>query len=81
MYIPEFRSQNRAGSDTVHFIRAPITKVELSFETERWAACENANVNIGCKIVLGQKSNAVTMVARPSLGIVGGLGGGEMLHP
>lgn len=46
------RSQNRTGSGTVRFIGAAITQVELSFETERWAACENTNVNIDCKIVL-----------------------------
>lgn len=51
LYI-KYRSQNRTGSSTVRFIGVAITQVELSFETERWAACENANVNIGCKIVL-----------------------------
>lgn len=51
-YSSKFRSQNRTGNDTVHFIGVAITQVELSFETEHWAACENANVNIGCKIVL-----------------------------
>lgn len=60
MYAPEFRSQNRIGSGTVRFIGVAITQVELRFETERWAACENTNVNIGCKIVLVLKSNAAT---------------------
>lgn len=60
IYTPEFRSQNRIGcSGTVHFIGVAITQVELSFETERWAACENTNVNIGCKIVLVLKSNSL----------------------
>lgn len=53
----EFRSQNRTGCGT-RFIGAAITQ-GVSFETERWAACENANVNIGCKIVLVLKSNAM----------------------
>lgn len=48
----KFRSQNRTGNDTVRFIGVAITQVELRFETEHWAACENANVNIACKIVL-----------------------------
>lgn len=42
------------------FIGAAITQ-GVSFETKRWAACENANVNIGCKIVLVLKSNAASM--------------------
>lgn len=44
----------------VRFIGAAITQ-GVSFETIRWAACENANVNIGCKIVLVLKSNAAAM--------------------
>lgn len=61
VYPSEFRSQNRISSGTVRFIRVAITQVELRFETERWAACENTNVNIDCKIVLVLKSNAASM--------------------
>lgn len=61
VYPSEFRSQNRISSGTVRFIGVAITQVELRFETERWAACENTNVNIDCKIVLVLKSNAASM--------------------